>query len=775
MNSVLNNNILLLAKSKDKGSDLPARTLKEHIDDCLLIHFFLKKSFPKINFHSGLEENYWELLRICIICHDLGKAHIEFQKVLAGLPNKWNKQRHEVFSIPFVDALENIDSPLLKIIRLVVAGHHKDFEHLQSYINVYNKADILLDGVDDVEIIDFETSFHNNVQVHAALELLTIHNIKVKSILPNSVNGLVRSYNKKPWHQSDPDYFKLMMLFGGLKWCDHLGSALVKYIRLLEKSDFNFLKVQQDKLIEIGTDFYDHQKRCANVDGNLFLTAPTGSGKTESAFIWLNNQFEVNGQGRVFYILPFTASINAMYERLNSAIKNDKVGMLHGQLSSYLNNYYDDLQYDLNAKKASIKDIRESYKSIVTPLKVCTPFQLLKHLFGLKGYEQGIFEMSGAYFIFDEIHAYSPDVFAQIKVLLEFATIHLGVKVMIMTATMPKFLKEEIEKSIGVFSIVQADTNLYKQFRRHRIILRDGLLSSNLFEIKKQLRNNNKVLIVCNTVKSAQAIFKELKSDVKPNEAILIHGSYTGFDRNKKEKILKQDLIKLLVGTQAIEVSLDIDYDIIYTEPAPIDALIQRFGRVNRKNKKGVSDCIVFKENNKEDHYIYNLETIAKTLSAFEKIVIEENGIIDEALIQNAIDFVYESWTIDDKKEFEDKYQYLSDAVQMLSPLLKNKHSEDDFYKQFDGIKILPQSHKEIFEKHLSTFDFIGAESQKVQIRKGRFIGWLISQNIKKDIYAFESNSSISQLPYYITNIKYDTELGLLKDEFEPWSNTEIL
>ena len=43
----------------------------------------------------------------------------------------------------------------------------------------------------------------------------------------------------------------------------------------------------------------------------------------------------------------------------------------------------------------------------------------------------------------------------------------------------------------------------------------------------------------------------------------------------------------MLVGTQTIEVSLDIDYDICFTEPAPIDALIQRFGRVNRRKNDG--------------------------------------------------------------------------------------------------------------------------------------------------------------------------------------------
>jgi CRISPR-associated endonuclease/helicase Cas3 len=223
------------------------------------------------------------------------------------------------------------------------------------------------------------------------------------------------------------------------------------------------------------------------------------------------NQMQQGEQGRVFYILPFTASINAMYERLSEAISKEKVGMLHGKLNFYLNDYFDDLQYDLNTKKASIKEIKANYKNIVTPIKICTPFQLLKHLFGIKGYEQGIFEMSGCYLIFDEIHAYSPDVFAQIKVLLEFTTKNLQAKVMIMTATMPRFLQDEIEQSIGKPPIIKANQTLYDNFKRHKVILKEGLLSENLAEITTLLQNGKKILVVCNTVRSSQTVFVALK------------------------------------------------------------------------------------------------------------------------------------------------------------------------------------------------------------------------------------------------------------------------
>ena len=767
--------MVLLAKSKDTKSTSLARTLREHIDDCLVIFKFLKKSFPKVAELSGLGDNFWDILWTCIICHDLGKAHKEFQNVLAGLPNEWNFQRHELFSIPFVDALPNFDKETLKLMRLAVAGHHKDFLKLQEeYLNYYKTDDDnfeQLDGLEDDDITDFETAFHDNIHLKEALQLFQSYGFTVTSVLPKPIHGLVRGYNQKPFLKTNSDYFKLMFLFGGLKWCDHLGSAMVTEVHNVDNEDFNFLKLQQKELQTKGYDFYEHQKECAKIRGNLILTAPTGSGKTESAFLWLENQFKHSGQGRVFYILPFTASINAMFERISVAIgeEKEKVGMIHGKLSDYLNNYFDDLQYDLKTKKDSIKEIRHRYRSIITPIKIATPFQLLKHLFGLKGYEQGIFEMSGCYLIFDEIHAYSPDVFAQIKILLEFVTKHLQAKVMIMTATMPRFLQKELEKSIGMYDIITANEALYNRFTRHRIILKDGLLSDNLEEIKSLLKQGKKILVVCNTVKSSQNVFKKLKNSVLENESILLHGSFTGMDRNLKETALKKGNNKLLVGTQAIEVSLDIDYDMIFTEPAPIDALIQRFGRVNRKREKGICNCNVFRENNESDGYIYNLEIIKKTLDEFEKIVREKDGIIEESTLQKVIDEVYDEWNEDDKKEFDQKYQFLQTALQLLSPMLKNKHNEEDFYKQFDGIKVLPQSKKDDFEGFLSNFDFITAESLKVQIRKGRYMGWKSSNNIQSDKYAFQGGRKVFTIPYQITNKLYSSELGLLVDEEEPW------
>ena len=394
----------------------------------------------------------------------------------------------------------------------------------------------------------------------------------------------------------------------------------------------------------------------------------------------------------------------------------------------------------------------------------------------MKGFEQGIFEWVGGYFIFDEIHAYSPEVFAQIKVLLEFIKHRLQGKIFIMTATMPTFLKNEIQLALGDFSEISADENLYESFDRHKILLKDGLLTESLDLIKQDLRDGKKVLVVCNTIKQSQKVFEDLLPFAK--NAVLLHGAFNGEDRTIHEKILKEseksteNPIQLLVGTQAIEVSLDIDYDVIYTEPAPIDALIQRFGRVNRKRGKGICEVIVFKIANKSDKFIYSSELIEKTFIAFEEIIKNDGGIINERKLQGYIDLVYPSWDTKNKEAFDNVYYLLQNSVSQLIPFLHLHYKEDDFYKQFDGIKVLPISLKNAYESYLSKYDFIGAERLKVQIRKKKF-AQLMSENdqsLSKQRFCFEtSKGKLISIPYWVINKKYSRLLGLLYDEQEIW------
>lgn len=735
----------LIAKSN------PIQTLKEHIDDVLKIEDLLKISFPNIN-KISFTADFWELLKVCIIFHDLGKAHKEFQKLLFDKKNEWKYQRHELFSLPFVKGLNYLEK---EFIYLVVAGHHKDFETLVSNLESYgsDNDNFGLDLGGTEKICTFEKEFENNVPVEKVLELLKSYCIELKVPAIHNPKIHLQQFVKNHFEDKN-EQIKLLLLAGAFKQCDHLASSGVETIFNINTDDFQYL-------FKSGYEFYKHQKDACSLSGNAILTAPTGSGKTETSLLWLQNQMKGQETGRVFYILPFTASINAMYERLEKQIPN-KVGLIHGKLPAFIEAKFEN--DDLVDEKRK-NEIKEQYKTLVTPFKIVTPFQLLKNIFALKGFEKGLFEWVGGYFIFDEIHAYNPKVFAQIISLIKFSTKYLGVKVFIMTATLPSYLRKELEKAFSHYTSINANTELYNQFDRHRIIVREGLLIQNLVLIQEYLDKGKKVLVVCNTVKQAQTVFATLNADNK----ILLHSSFNSNDRNQKEKRLFDKDITLLVGTQAIEVSLDIDYDLIFTEPAPLDALIQRFGRVNRKREKGICKCYVFEKRNASDKFIYrNEDVLIRTIQVLKEKEIQNSGIIKESELQQMIDFVYPDWDKEDKEEFNKITSLLDNFIENeMKPFIYKDKQEEDFYEQFDGVKVLPLKFLEEYQILLEQNKFIKAENLKVQISSKRFNALIHNDGIDVKKTAFESinTQKILEQKVFVINREYNRELGLLIDQ----------
>ena len=752
---------LLLAKSE------PQISLKQHTEDGLAVWKHLQISFP-LTPKVAQKENFWWLLRLAIITHDLGKAHVEFQNILKGEPDQWNRQRHELFSLPFSTKLP-LDDLDKKLVMRVVTGHHRSYEWLREFIS-HNY---------DFDPEEFEREF-GKVDVEGAKKIANelepgVLSSDIISINPKQTiidfNKEVKAASRQPNNENNL-FFTQLILMGAFHQCDHLSSGFVTTFPNLQNENFEFLEIMKKKLQSEGFNFYCHQEKASQTLGNVILTAPTGSGKTETSMLWLRHQLKQTGQGRVFYILPFTASINAMFERL--AHKDDglgagMVGMLHGKVNAYLYENFFGETGDLRILKSKIKSVKEQFKNLQTPLKVSTPFQLLKHIFGLKGFEKGIFEWIGGHFIFDEIHAYEPEVTAQIIVLLEFLAKKMKAKIFIMTATLPTFLKEKIKHAIGNdFSEIKASNKLYNKFQRHKLRLEEGLLSENYDAIETALNTNNElgikqsVLVVCNTVDSSRHVFTYFG---KKYDSLLLHGRFAAKDRNEIEKKLRNKPPRLLIGTQAIEVSLDIDYDIIFTEPAPLDALIQRFGRVNRKRSKSPCLCVVFKERNKNDKYIYEDELIERTFRVLTKIESKNNSVIQEIELQNYIDFVYPGFSTEAQDKFDKVYTNLKLHVSRLFPFNPSKEGEEAYYEQFDGVKVVPTFYEKDYRTLLEQFDFIGAEQLKVSLSNRRFNQFYHTDDMQSLKIAVSNpdkkDAKIIEIDYYKLNKKYVPDTGL--------------
>jgi CRISPR-associated endonuclease/helicase Cas3 len=757
----------ILAKSE------PPITLRQHIEDGLSVRSCLEHCFPAAPSCAG-NNRFWRLLWLSVVMHDLGKAHAEFQKVLRSAANNWKSQRHELFSLPFAKQLDLSESDKQLVLR-VVACHHKPYAWLRSFIEV-NYAEGTSEFEREFALVDIDgaislaNSFEKNLLPEEEIA------VEVPSTIINGYHREVRQVVTGRKSEIS-DYFALLLLMGAFHHCDHLSSAFITSFEYLKDSSFVFLDRMKADLQEKGLDMFRHQQLANGLLGNVILTAPTGSGKTETAMLWLRNQLQQTGQGRVFYVLPFTASINAMFERLSreeQGLGKEMVGMLHGKLDAYLYESFFEEEGKLSQLKAEIQHFKQAFKSLQTPLKVITPFQLLKHLFGLKGFEKGIFEWVGGHFIFDEIHAYEPEVTAQIIVLLEYLTQRLQAKIFILTATLPTFMKVMIGKAISGFTEITAEPSLFQAFQRHRLQLKDGRLAQHLDMAIQDLNERKKVLIVCNTVDQARQIYEVLKDSYG---ALLIHGRFTAEDRARIEKELQNHPPSLLIGTQAIEVSLDIDYDVIYTEPAPLDALIQRFGRVNRKrSQKTPSPCFVFKERNDKDKYIYSDNIIGKTLEVLEKIEEQHDGVIQEIELQDYIDEVYPAFNPEAQAAYDKIYDLLSKSAKQLTPFEPSAEGEESYYRQFDGIKVLPAYYEQEFKTRLNRFDFIGAQQLKVSIRKNRFASFINTPDLELISHIlFPSDNPKAkgiEVKYYKINKRYRPDIGL---DFEKDEDRYIL
>ena len=734
----------LLAKSD------PRETLLDHTENCLTVYNSLRERMP---FLADVAENpdFFNHLFYAVALHDFGKAATGFQEQLND-GDRWN-YRHEILSGGFVINLQ-YPKETKQAIALAIFTHHKDIETLiDKYScgqeNEYDQKEWQKRIAELSPNWDTLMEIQEQVQQWCPVAECLWTPVESTDQLIGGYREYMKPYlNSKVDRELTPLHGTYGMLMRGcMIACDHLASAGKNEIQAA-LDNFETCLVEQIKQFDEWEPF---QKDAGKTTGQLMLSAPTGSGKTEAALLWSDkNQSETKGN-RVFYVLPYTASINAMYDRLKELVGDDKIGMLHGKANYFVYKALADNEYTYQETAAQVREQQDLTKKICRPYKVLTPFQLLKAFFGIRGFEMQMAEMSQGLFIFDEIHAYDPHTTALILTMIKKLRKDYDAKFCIMTATMPKFLKQMINDAIGESTPVAMDAEDRDKFTRHRVKLLEGNIHDAIPQIEERLNQGHRVMVVCNTVKQAQDVFEELQHVT--DNAKLLHSRFTLKDRERIENELEN--ADLLVGTQAVEVSLDIDFDCLFTEPAPIDALIQRFGRINRKGKKCICDVHICEEGGENDKYIYSPEKVKRTIKAFASIV----GDLQESEIQRLIDEVY-SEGYDEKEEetFCRAKQMFERHLESIVPFIEDSKGRKEFNELFKSVEIVPMDYEQEFITEYDARKYYEARAYIAQISSNQCAR--LSKESK-----INENDRINQL---FINVPYDENLGLLLDECNP-------
>lgn len=360
--------------------------------------------------------------------------------------------------------------------------------------------------------------------------------------------------------------------------------------------------------------------------GMIIVEAPMGLGKTEIALTAAEQLAGKKGENGLFMGLPTQATTDAMFSRVSSwlsevAADNDEVldiKLMHGK--AQFNSEYENLprtsDIDDDSRGVAVNSWFAGKKSILNNFTVGTIDNLL--LMGLK--QRHLFlkhlAFSGKVVIIDEIHAYDVFMSSYLKKALEWLGAY-HVPVVALSATLPLAKRKELlsayakgrlgrRKLAGpsdwetntnypLLSILDGDQvvqysdySTNAQAARNVQIKRFNADEGEIIKKVYSLIDGGGIAgIIVNTVKEAQKL-----SDLVPNDipCLLLHSAFLATDRAKLERRLQEAIGKngkrpqkmIVIGTQVLEQSLDIDFDVLFTEIAPVDLIIQRIGRLHR-------------------------------------------------------------------------------------------------------------------------------------------------------------------------------------------------
>ncbi len=369
----------------------------------------------------------------------------------------------------------------------------------------------------------------------------------------------------------------------------------------------------------------------------LMVEAPMGEGKTEAAFfahLELQRRF---GHRGLYVALPTKATGNAMFKRtlkfMHSQGKNRKLDLqlLHG--TAFLNDTFQNLRLSGIHDPATAGEIRagewftNKKRALLSEYGVGTVDQALLPILPVRHNFVRLWGLANRVVVFDEIHAYDAYTGTLLGHLLRWL-LALGSSVVLLSATLPPSIRrkmagvvdaglparEEEYPRLSVFCPgEEVNQKHFEADPARRQTLRLKGIAPDLpgmrTALDEYLPNGGMALALVNTVQRAQELYRlfPVGEPLENNgrrvgkrlpdgtEVLLFHARFPVDRRQGREDYVldtfgekgKRDGRKILIATQVAEQSLDLDFDLIATDLAPIDLVLQRAGRLWR-HKRGL-------------------------------------------------------------------------------------------------------------------------------------------------------------------------------------------
>jgi CRISPR-associated endonuclease/helicase Cas3 len=361
----------------------------------------------------------------------------------------------------------------------------------------------------------------------------------------------------------------------------------------------------------------------------ILIEASMGEGKTEAA-LYLADYLQHQSAAGGFYIgLPTQATSNAMWQRVrdflgqrypeetvNLTLSHSAAALKeeYQQTVCRLDQVYDDDGQNSTGKVGAGEWHTARKRSLLSPYGVGTVDQGLMGVVRSKHQFVRLFGLAGRTVILDEIHAYDLYTSTLLERFLEWLSV-LGSPVIALSATLPMSTRHQLvaayAKGCGSAEpeLPAAEYPRITAFSAGMVTVQSFAASEHVTRslnlhwvndkewasgLKEKLANGGCAAVICSTVGRAQEVFQRLQDDFAEDELGLFHGRFLFVDRDRIERACLDKFGKtsttrphryVLVATQVIEQSLDVDFDLMISDLAPIDLLLQRSGRLHRHTR----------------------------------------------------------------------------------------------------------------------------------------------------------------------------------------------
>ncbi len=555
-------------------------------------------------------ERFRRIVLLAAAVHDLGKANDHFQGMICRTKERRDKQqgiRHEWVTLLMLQSLRQWLHPAVSgsetdfhIVEWAVAGHHPAHDHASP------PRDTPKNGVSGPEI----NLFCSHKDLLASLEWLgreftlgpppQFTDLQLDLGTNGQVFPVIKAWekaSKKTWEKfSKQDQLLVAAVKDCLVAADIAGSALPKQLpndplrwawiseSFGEKPKAGELQQIVDYRLNGGTPREFQASVASSNIGVTYVKAGCGTGKTLAAYMWAAKNHPTR---RLYFCYPTTGTATEGFKDYLHE-PDVKADLFHSRrdvdFEIILNTGYDARNTDADAA------IRiDSLDAWSTPIVACTVDTVLGIV---QNNKRGLFAwpaLAQSAFVFDEIHAYDDRLFGA---LLRFLRDLTGLPSLLMTASLPKAREDALltllKDNRGIDVAPITGPKELEELPRYKKVILEG--NDPLPFVRETLKNEGKVLWVCNTVKRVMDAANRA-GDCNP---CIYHSRFKYEDRVYRHKNVidafdpkKNSRRALAICSQVAEMSLDLSADLLVTDLATVPALVQRLGRLNRRAKSG--------------------------------------------------------------------------------------------------------------------------------------------------------------------------------------------